>query len=119
MIEIEIRQIPPMLLNTRMHPMVQYQKQMYWYGRTLVALSKAGVVGESWSPAQVTYTRCSGSRRPDFDNMVSSFKWIQDAIVLAGVLNDDDPYHINPHFIWLPASPKKGKIIVTIERATS
>lgn len=114
MIEFEIAELPPMLLNSRMHFRAKYTKQMYWYGRVLMALAKVGAVGVSVSPAQATYTRCAGSRLPDFDNLVSSFKWIQDAVVLAGVLDDDAPYHINPQFRWEKASPKKGLIRIQI-----
>lgn len=55
------------------------------------------------------------STQPDFDNLVSSFKWILDGLIDAGVIVSDKPSVIGqPVYQWEKAAPKKGFIEVRV-----
>ena len=115
MIKLIIKGLPPMLLNSRMTWVSKARAANEWYGRTLVALHKAKApLGQPLRRALVVYVRHSGSRQPDKDNLVSSFKWIQDALVYAGVLHGDSMYDIETEYRWKPASPKDGRVSIWI-----
>lgn len=65
--------------------------------------------------AKLTLERHS-SVEPDFDGLVSSFKFIIDGLVDCGVLIGDKTSVIGrPDYQWVKASPKKGKIVVIVE----
>lgn len=65
--------------------------------------------------AHVTLTRGS-SREPDFEALVVSFKPVVDALVRAGVIQDDNPKVIGqPTYKWEPAGRGKGFIRVKVE----
>lgn len=63
--------------------------------------------------AMVKYIRAS-AYEPDFDNMVASFKPVQDALVSSGVLADDNPAVIRVEYEWRHAPPKGGYIEVAV-----
>lgn len=55
------------------------------------------------------------STEPDFDNLVSSFKWILDGLIDAGVIVSDKPSVIGqPVYQWKKAAPKNGFIEVKV-----
>lgn len=65
--------------------------------------------------AKLTLTRKS-SKRPDNDGLVSSFKYVIDALVNCGILVDDTPDVIGfPDYRWSQAPMKKGMIHVIVE----
>jgi len=52
---------------------------------------------------------------PDYDGLVSSFKWICDALVKLRILKDDNMKVIGaPDYFWESAPPKKGFISIEI-----
>lgn len=64
--------------------------------------------------AQIQCIRYS-SVAPDYDGLVSSFKFVIDSLVLNGIIRNDDMRTIGmPYFTWKRASPGKGKILVTV-----
>lgn len=70
--------------------------------------------GKPMGNAMVTLVRHS-SVQPDSDGLRGSFKSVLDALVRGGVLVDDTPAVIGePVCRWEKASPKKGKIEVTV-----
>lgn len=63
--------------------------------------------------AFITYIRHS-SVQPDYDNLVSSFKAIQDGLKAAGVIVDDKHSVVGvPKYLWEKAP--RGRGFVTIE----
>jgi Holliday junction resolvase RusA-like endonuclease len=71
--------------------------------------------GEPLQKAKITFTRHS-SRKPDYDNLVASFKWIADGLIKAGVIVDDK-YEVigQSQYKWEKAAPKSSKVTVQIE----
>lgn len=66
--------------------------------------------------AKLTLTRKS-SKRPDNDGLVSSFKYVVDALVHCGIIEDDTPDIIGfPDYRWSQAPMKKGAIHVIVEQ---
>lgn len=112
MIHLEIKDVPPLLLNSRMHWRALDARKIAWYGRVLVAVRKQRPPSP-FPRAFVSYLRVSGNsnQRPDYDNLVSSFKWVQDALIYCGVLAGDTPNEVEAIYDWRPA-PRKGKTIL-------
>lgn len=74
----------------------------------------AGLPAKPLQKARVKFTRCS-SVRPDYDNMVGSFKGCLDALVRAGVLTNDHWDNIGwPEYDWLRAPPGGGNVVVEV-----
>ena len=67
--------------------------------------------------ARLILTRYSSSC-PDPDGLVSSFKFVIDALVFHGVLENDKYSNISmPKYNWHKAKSKEGKISVVIKEA--
>jgi hypothetical protein len=65
--------------------------------------------------ARVSYARFS-SCEPDWDGLVSGFKYIQDSLKACGIIADDKMSVIGqPQYAWFPVPAKKGKIRVVVE----
>lgn len=115
MIEFELRGVPPLILNARLHWQVAEKQKLEWYGRVLVTIGKKRLrPAEPIRRAFVVYTRHCGYRRPDQTNLSSGVKWIEDALVYAGVLGGDDQSYVENVYEWAPASPKDKRISVSI-----
>lgn len=55
------------------------------------------------------------SAEPDYDGLVSSFKYPIDALVMAEIITDDKPSVIvDSNYRWFKTSPKKGFIIISV-----
>lgn len=68
--------------------------------------------------ARLTLTRHSAVC-PDFDGLVSSFKYVMDGLVHAGVLKDDKMKYVNqPNYKWEKAPRGKGWVHVIVEEVT-
>lgn len=104
----------PRTLNDRGHWRVRHAENQKWL--KLVAFATSGKRPPvPLERARLTLTRMS-SREPDFDNRVSGFKPIVDALVRCGVLVDDKMSNIgSPEFLWEKAKPKHGGVRVRIE----
>ena len=64
--------------------------------------------------ARVQIVRHS-TNEPDYDNLVSSAKFLLDALVNNGVIRDDKPGVIGrPECHWQKAAPKKGKMTIRV-----
>jgi hypothetical protein len=113
MIDIEVPGAPPLLLNARLHWRSLQEKKSKWYEWTAMAVA-AQVPPEPFERACVRYSRYCGFREPDYDNLVSGFKWIQDGLVRAGVLRGDEVRHLETHYEWHPASPKEKRVHIQI-----
>ena len=65
--------------------------------------------------AKVTLTRRS-ARQPDYDGLVSGFKFIIDALVRNAILIDDNPSVIGtPEYKWEKAPPDGGSMKIRVE----
>lgn len=114
MIEFEIPGAPPLLLNSRMHHMAknrECKKWKHWVWRATIGKKPS----EPLLVAAVTYERFCGYQEPDYDNLVSGFKWVQDGLVEAGILTDDRRGNIESEYVWHKAAPKDKRIRVTID----
>jgi hypothetical protein len=54
-------------------------------------------------------------KQQDFDNLVGSFKYVIDALVFNGILEDDSPKHLERQYEWIKAPKGKYKIVLLIE----
>lgn len=66
--------------------------------------------------AKITYTRFS-SRKPDYDNIVASFKPIQDGLKESLIIADDTWDQIIAIYAWEKAPTHKGSIKVEVQEA--
>jgi Holliday junction resolvase RusA-like endonuclease len=73
-------------------------------------------VGMPYPRASLTLTRHSSSE-PDIDNLYSSFKFVIDGLVHAGVIIDDKPSVIDLKCCWQRAKRSEGKITIRVEAA--
>lgn len=85
-----------------------------WKKAVWVAVISEGRPILPLSRAKVELTRYS-SVEPDFDNLVSSFKWIIDGLIDAKVIVSDKPSVIGqPIYHWKKVAPKKGMVEVKV-----
>lgn len=113
MIQFEIPGAPPLLLNSRLHHMVKYRQSKKWYDWVHLALGRQ-IPAVPYPRAFIRYERHCGQQRPDQDNLVSGFKWVQDGLVLSGVIEEDREHNIETLHYWFPSSPKEKHIRVTL-----
>lgn len=87
----------------------KYWKKQVW----LKVLSMNGRPPKPLKHARLTLVRNS-SKEPDYDGLVSSFKRVIDGLVVAEVLQDDNPNVIGvPHYVWKKSV--KSFIEITVE----
>jgi len=114
MIDFEVPGAPPLLLNSRMNWRTLHRRRKEWKEWVSLALRACRIPDEPLRSAVVVYDRYCGYQEPDYDNLVSSFKWVQDAIVEAGVVADDARRFLETHHHWHPATPLEKRIRVRI-----
>jgi hypothetical protein len=101
--------------NVRLHWRKKHRESRALKSRVASMAIIAGRPASPLKKAKLTLERHS-SCEPDFDGLVSSFKFIIDGLVDCGVLFGDKTSVIGrPEYIWVRASPKKGKIVVIVE----
>jgi Holliday junction resolvase RusA-like endonuclease len=98
--------------------------KMHWaqkgrYVKDVHQLVGAALAGkkprEPLKKAVLTLARYS-SVRPDNDNLTASFKPVIDALIVCGVIEDDNPRVLEQTvYLWEFAKPKSGKIFVRVE----
>ena len=113
-IDFELSGLPPLLLNSRGHWRKMHKLKKEWYLRV------AGAVQRQRPPvpcykATIIFVRKS-SVEPDYTNLVSSFKWIEDGLTLAGVIFSDHPSCVGvPTYRWSRAARGKGSVFVSVQ----
>lgn len=113
---IDINGLPKFTTNANSHWKARWVESKKWkreVGERIVY----GRLGpdEPLKHARLILTRYAYGRRPDSDNLRSSFKHILDGLVEARVLIDDSPDVIGePEVRWLPAKAKQGKIRIEV-----
>jgi Holliday junction resolvase RusA-like endonuclease len=88
-----------------------------------VKIWKAKVFTACWSKAppeplkqaRIKFTRASSSR-PDYDNLVISFKSCMDGLRQARIITDDRHQNVGiPEYTWVQAPIRKGYVEIEIE----
>ena len=114
MIDFEIPGAPPLLLNARLHWRSVHRQRGQWKSWVSTALL-GRIPPEPFNHALVVYTRYCGYQEPDYDNLVSSWKWIQDAMVEVGLLGEDRRSNIEPMYLWEKATPKQKRVRIQVQ----
>jgi crossover junction endodeoxyribonuclease RusA len=99
----------------RKHFMVKTAESKKW--RTYVVFESKGkaLPPTPLAKAKLTFTRVS-KRQMDFDNLVSSFKAVQDGLVDAGIIINDTPRVIGtPTYLWEKCLGNNAFIKIKIE----
>lgn len=113
-LELEIEGVPKLLLNYRGHWRAVHAEKKKWRLKTIAALAKANKPACPLVAASLTLTRFT-SRPSDFDNRVSSFKAVIDALVEAGVLAaDTDEVIRERHYPWVKCANKDSRIKIEV-----
>lgn len=87
------------------HALVFNAVDREWYGKKIKPFEKANILFERHS-----------TREPDWDGLVSGFKFVTDGLVKAGVLIDDKPSVIlDARYKWHKAKKDRQGIRVFIE----
>jgi hypothetical protein len=114
--EFEIQGLPKTTNSmVRLHWAVKSKLANKWKQLVLAECLRLKICDLKLDQARLTLTRHS-SVTPDADGLVSSFKCIIDALVLAGVLTNDKVTNIGmPNYKWERAKKNAGRITVRIE----
>lgn len=106
----------PKTLNSLSHVHWRYQQLEMRKWTKLVTIATLGKTPpKPLAKAKITYKRHS-SVEPDHDNMVGSYKFVQDALIKAGIIINDKPSVIGkPDYFHEYAKPGKGFITVKVE----
>lgn len=84
-------------------------KKAVWSAETIEGKPSSPLV--SARPKLIRYS----SADPDFDNLVSSFKWVVDGLIDAGIIISDKPSVIGqPIYKWKKVASKNGFIEVVV-----
>ncbi len=97
----------------------------HWAGRSMTRASWRQMVHKAINARnlplhplekfRLTCTRFSSSR-PDYDNLVASFKSVVDGLKDCGVIYDDaDKYAVERHYLWKHAGAGEGMIQLKVE----
>ena len=93
----------------------QYYRESVKWKKSLIPYFTSMKPSKPLKKARLTLTRYSSSQ-PDYDGLVSSFKHVIDALVDAGILENDKPQNIGRStYTWEKAEKNKGYIRVLVE----
>lgn len=114
-LELEIHTTPPLLANPMIYGHWSKAKRERDRWRNLVAAYTVGRRPSKPLPrARICAVRLS-SRQPDPDCQGTGFKWVLDALVSLGVLENDTAKHITFDCSWEYARGKEQGIRLTVE----
>jgi hypothetical protein len=101
----------------RMHWATKLKERNSWNNVVMFWALKLGIPPSPLVKAKLTLTRCS-SIEPDFDGLVSSFKFVIDSLITNAIIVNDRRANIGiPEYVWEKAPQKKGKIKVRVLEA--
>jgi Holliday junction resolvase RusA-like endonuclease len=115
-LNLKIEGLPKATANANQHWKARWVEAKKWKGLVFWEIDATKRPRKPLDKARVTLTRCAHGRKPDRDNLITSFKHVIDALVEAQVLLDDNQdviTEINYH--WEPASPGQGCILIKVE----
>jgi hypothetical protein len=96
----------------------KHKEQKKWAGIVNFHVIQRGRPKAPLKRARLTLVRHSFVE-PDYDGLVSSFKWLIDGLVKAGVIENDKSSNIGqPSYSWAKAKRGQGKIVVVVEEIT-
>jgi hypothetical protein len=115
-LEFEIHGLPRTTNgNVSIHWRAKHKESRIWKTRVESQVILNGRPPEPLLKAKLHLERHSSSE-PDFDGLVSSFKFVIDALIDARVLIDDRMTNIGqPAYSWVMVPRNKGKIKIIIE----
>ncbi len=117
LLEFRLEGLPNLITNERCGWKVKWARATRWKQAVLIAVRSQANYQEppKLEKAMLTLTRHS-SQEPDFDNMVSSFKYIIDGLVQAQVISNDRSANIGqPQYLWKQAPAKQGYVTIKVE----
>jgi len=104
----------PSTPNARQHFMARARETKQWK-RRVFSLAWPKRPEAPLTKASITFTRCS-SVRPDYDNLVASFKPVLDGLRQARVIVDDKWANVGaPEYRWEMAKKAQGRILIRVE----
>lgn len=113
-LEIEIPRLPALNSSRRVNRWVEIKEKKLWEEEVFVA-TRGKQPPNPLERAKVTFIRRS-SMTSDHDNLVASFKHVQDGLIHAGIIVDDRPGVIGqPTYRWEQVSPGKGSVVIRVE----
>lgn len=116
LLELEIEGLPKFTSNANQHWKARWLEAKKWKKLVTTKIHFKNKPESPLEKARLTLTRFAHGRKPDADNLRSSFKHVIDALVESGVLADDRPDVIGePAVFHEPAKPGQGKIRIVVE----
>ena len=99
------------------HWRYRHKESKLWHD--LVYLEICGQIPpKPFTKVELSFIRASSSM-PDYDGLVSSFKYVLDALVKHGVLIDDNlNVCSNPNYSWLKTKRGQGYIQVEVKQCS-
>lgn len=95
--------------NGRSHEMEKYRCMQQDIEAVIVAVNKAGFRPQRWERAQITVTLyVTAAQRRDDGNMRGTLKGIEDGLVRAGVIADDNMSVIGTPEVRIEMAPEYG-----------
>ena len=114
--KIELDRLPDSNLspNKRLHHMELYKAKAAAKMDAVMLVLSQGKPSRPYEKAHITITWVAkDKRRRDTDNFAARTKPYIDALVLAGVLEDDSRFHVLFQFSWHEAGQSETVITVT------
>lgn len=110
--ELEILDLPELPnKSVYKHWKHKWNNTCKWKKRVMHECYLHKIHGLNLEIAKLFYERHS-SKEPDFDNLVASFKPVQDGLIEAGVIQDDKTKNIGqPSYKWFYKAFKSGGMI--------
>jgi len=111
--KITIKGLPPLPNNAKKHWSKVNESRKLWH--RLVEISIPHKPKEPLKLCTITCTRFTADKC-DFDSLVYSFKPVMDALILSGIIVDDDMETIiNPKYFFTKSTRKDAHITIHIE----
>ncbi len=105
----------PDTINTigRIHWALQAKDVKRWNNAVYQQCVLNRIAGLGLKKATVEFVRHSFTQ-PDTDNLANSFKYLQDGLVKAGVIIDDNPTVLTATYLWEKAPRNKGYCTIKV-----
>lgn len=117
-IDFTIKELPLMSngLLRRHWSFIMKEKQK-WHNLVGREIQGQKLLGPDFKPlekARITFIRAS-IKEPDWDGLVSGFKFVTDALTESGVIIDDKPSVITCEYRWVKCKKSEQGIFVSVE----
>lgn len=115
-LRLEIHELPKMtnVFAGKAH-WITAKERTRWKKLVMSSILPTDIPKKPIERARLTCIRHS-SMEPDYDGLVSGFKWPIDALVFHGILANDKMSNVGkPDCSWQKAKKGEGKIIIVVE----